>query len=102
MALIIIFAVRRWAGPLSCMQAAYSRCTLSHATCFPGLVLCSIHPSSVKRFRPFAVSDLCPQLIDMVSARQAPGRTFQLHVFIRGACHPYISFLLFFVHVGSC
>ena len=52
MVLITIFATRRWARPTSRMPAAYSRHMLSHATCSPMLVLCLIHSSSVKRFRP--------------------------------------------------
>jgi len=33
----------------------------------------------------------------MVLVRQAPCRTFQLHVFFRSACHPYVSLLAFHV-----
>jgi hypothetical protein len=49
-----------------------------------------------KVWAPRSSRTLHPQLKDMVSVRQAPGRTFQLHVFIRGACHPYVNFISFF------
>jgi hypothetical protein len=101
MALTTIFAIRRWARPTSRMRAVYSRHMPSQPTCFPTLVLSSIHSSSVKRFAPPVISDLHPQLTDMVSVRQAPGRAFQLHVFIRGACHPYVNFISFFSSLST-
>jgi len=78
------------------MRAAYSRHMLFSATFSPMLVLCLIHSSNVKRFRPPVIFDFHPQLTDIVSVRHASGRTFQLHVFIRGTCHPCVCFISFF------
>jgi hypothetical protein len=97
MALITTSPIRRWAKPPSRMRAASNRRMLSHATCFPILVLCLIRSSNVKRFGPPVLSYLRPQLTDMVSVRQAPGRTFKFHVFIRRACHPHVTFLSLFL-----
>jgi len=96
MALITIFVIWRWARPTSSIHTAYSKHMLSYATCSLMLVLCLIHFSSVKRFRPPVIFDFHPQLMDMVSVCQASNQTFQLHVFLCSSCCPYVCFISFF------
>ena len=94
MALITISPILAWARLICHMRAPCSRRTRSRVTCFPMLDLSLIPSSSVKRLRPFDYSNVCSsRLTCTVLVCQASSRTVQHDVFIRGACHSYVSLI---------
>jgi len=101
-ALLTISAIRRWARPLSRLRAAFSRRMLSHATCFPRLILCSIHSSSVKRFRSSDISGLHPQVDGYDFSSSSTRADFPALCFHSRRLSSTRKFLSFLVFVNWC